>query len=256
MCDVCLWNMYVCLCVCTCDTAPLPLAVQEDGSLLKTLSNLLSGRDNQEGVHAGIVLVSIRCAIWSLSLIAALFLGPLLQRVLLGAHSSALSVEYNGRGLAAMRTLLVAPLAEEFVFRATFIALLARADMTRAVRIFVSPAIFALAHVSSVVHVRREQGAGMPPVPWRIAWAITGVQVSYTYVFGVIAAYMYVATLTLSAPFAAHAACNAIGLPRFHDVPSGRLGTFIWSAYVAGIALFVAGVVSSDMQPTAGVFAA
>lgn len=191
-------------------------------------------------------------ALRAVLLISALFLGPIVQaavdRYMRGGAPVDTACTPDDM-LASLRTLVVAPFAEEFVFRACVIAILHDGGAAPASLVWASPLCFGLAHLHNVFHVRYAPPAGYasthaadqrhpPRAPWGIAVQIALVQVCYTYIFGVIAAHLYVSTGTFVAPFVAHALCNYLGLPRVHEIGGGARGMLVWGAYAAGIALF------------------
>lgn len=107
--------------------------------------------------------------------------------------------------LLAFRNLLFAPAAEELVFRGIVLTALSAAHGTSSV-VLLSPCWFGAAHLHHLVEKLRTQSL-MP------ALLSTAVQFAYTYVFGVMAALLFLRTGTLLTAMASHTICNFVGLP-------------------------------------------
>jgi prenyl protein peptidase len=130
------------------------------------------------------------------------------------------------------RNLIVAPMSEEWVFRALTIPLflLARTSPPRIV--FITPLVFGLAHLhhlAEFLQARTPVGRRSPPTQ---AW-IQGIlrsmfQFTYTSLFGFFAAFVFVRTGSIWASVLAHSFCNHMGLPRLW----GKVGQFAEYDYV------------------------
>ncbi|KAK3698413.1 CAAX prenyl protease [Vermiconidia calcicola] len=116
------------------------------------------------------------------------------------------------------RNLIVAPITEEVVFRALTIPLflLAKTSPTRIV--FVTPAVFGLAHLHHLVDFIRSRtptGLRSPPsMIWLQGILRSTFQFAYTSLFGFFAAFVFLRTGNLYAAIVAHSFCNRMGLPR------------------------------------------
>ncbi|CAI5457644.1 unnamed protein product [Closterium sp. Yama58-4] len=133
------------------------------------------------------------------------------------------------------RNLVVAPLSEEFVFRAALCPLLLAGGFSVTSTVFICPLFFSLAHghhIWNLVHYHR---CSLPQ-----ALAMVGFQMAFTWVFGCLAAFIILRTGSLWASVAAHAFCNAMGVPDFQAALTHRHRYVICSAFVAGVALFAA----------------
>ncbi|CAI7868157.1 unnamed protein product [Closterium sp. NIES-54] len=131
------------------------------------------------------------------------------------------------------RNLVVAPLSEEFVFRAALCPLLLAGGFSVISTVFICPLFFSLAHghhIWNLVHYHR---CSLPQ-----ALAMVGFQVAFTWVFGCLAAFIILRTGSLWASVAAHAFCNAMGVPDFQAALTHRHRYVISAAFVAGVALF------------------
>ena len=125
--------------------------------------------------------------------------------------------------LAFLRTVIVAPIFEEFVFRLCFHEILTVSGYSLNAALIVSPLLFAAAHVhhhwSSCTN---SQIAG---------------QVVHTCVFGWLGGYLLV-TRSLWDAILAHAICNYIGLPSYSKSP--RLIRL--SLYAVGLVTFLGSI--------------
>ncbi|CAI5519467.1 unnamed protein product [Closterium sp. Naga37s-1] len=141
---------------------------------------------------------------------------------------------FHARNLVVVRTGEEirgnAPLSEEFVFRAALCPLLLAGGFSVISTVFICPLFFSLAHghhIWNLVHYHR---CSLPQ-----ALAMVGFQVAFTWVFGCLAAFIILRTGSLWASVAAHAFCNAMGVPDFQAALTHRHRY----AFVAGVALFV-----------------
>ncbi|KAK3925809.1 CAAX prenyl protease 2 [Frankliniella fusca] len=159
----------------------------------------------------------IQALFYPLVLTMILFLGSLLMQGLTGLwrlYAEPMYWFWNLSDLAFLRSHVVAPIAEEFVFRGCMMPLLLQCfPISRA--IFIAPLFFGVAHLHHMVdRVRHER------IPFLNAFIISIFQMSYTTVFGAYSAFLFVRTGHLAAPCIAHAFCNHIGFPDFSEVLS------------------------------------
>ncbi|XP_011878629.1 PREDICTED: CAAX prenyl protease 2 [Vollenhovia emeryi] len=176
----------------------------------------------------------IQATVVSLLLTMTLFLGPLsLQgfkwRLYTGWYpkasrgsesptvnrrTSALESMYwlgNVRTLIWWRNQVVAPLSEEWTFRACMLPLLLQC-FTPTTAIFVCPLFFGVAHFHHVVE-RVKIGMSI-----KHALFTSCFQSAYTTLFGAYAAFLFARTGHLVAPFAAHSFCNHMGFPDLSEI--------------------------------------
>ena len=134
--------------------------------------------------------------------------------------------------LCITRNLIFAPITEEIAFRSMMIPVLyaaftAAADGSSSSNGFymapvqialLSPAYFALAHIHHIIEKSR---GGMP---LKIAVLQVTVQLTYTSIFGVIAALIFMRTYSIAGPILSHFICNVCGLPDmdFTKPPNSR----------------------------------
>ncbi|PBC33879.1 CAAX prenyl protease [Apis cerana cerana] len=129
------------------------------------------------------------------------------------------------------RNLVVAPLAEEWTFRACMLPLLLQC-FTPTTAIFICPLFFGVAHFHHVVD-RVKAGMNL-----KHALFISCFQFAFTTLFGAYAAFLFAKTGHLAAPFTAHSFCNHMGCPDLSEVvavkdPLKRAGLF--SLFVIGL---------------------
>lgn len=164
-----------------------------------------------------------------LASVAALFLGPLMtlatsaylhaqtlrknnpKRAFVSTFMAALLGEMVGpyrRGCneVVLRALVVGPISEELVFRSCMLPLLLCAGLGKSKIIAFGPLLFGVAHVHHFLHNRHLVG-------WSLAAQEALLQLSYTYVFGVISATIFVRTGHLAPCILVHTFCNWMGLP-------------------------------------------
>jgi len=171
---------------------------------------------------------------WPLTLTAVLFLGPICALVTSDAGLYyLLHPVYVRRGfsdLLVWRNLAVAPLSEEFTFRACMLPVLLTHFSSRSA-VLVAPLFFGVAHLHHLIErVRKGQSLAA-------ATLVSAFQMAYTTAFGAYSAFLFLRTGHLVAPVMSHALCNFMGFPDVGEVarrenPSARTALIV--AYVAG----------------------
>eukprot|EP00898_Chlorokybus_atmophyticus_P009143 jgi/Chlat1/922/Chrsp108S01426 len=183
----------------------------------------------------------VKAALRAVALTAVLFAGPI-ATWLCSPHERRSSKGRLGwrvpdalRGLKDLRfwrNYVVAPLSEEFVFRGCTCALLIHAKWWRSAITFLSPLFFGVAHAHHALELVRLQQQ-----PISRALLTSGVQLSYTTVFGWYATYLLLRTGQLMAPIGAHVFCNYMGFPdiqALHKHPLRRLLLLVYAAGIVG----------------------
>ncbi|XP_018350382.1 PREDICTED: CAAX prenyl protease 2 isoform X1 [Trachymyrmex septentrionalis] len=156
----------------------------------------------------------IQATVISLFLTMTLFLGPLSLQGFNGLWRLYTEPMY---WLASVQTLtwwrnqVVAPLSEEWTFRACMLPLLLQC-FTPTTAIFVCPLFFGVAHFHHVVE-RVKMGMSI-----KHALFISCFQSTYTTLFGAYAAFLFARTGHFIAPFAAHSFCNHMGFPDLSEI--------------------------------------
>lgn len=175
----------------------------------------------------------IAACVYPLLLMAVLFAGPIALDVQELLRGRALSSFFPPTLPQTFRNLLVAPLTEEFVFRAGLISfLLARGESVQRC-LWLSPLYFGIAHIHHATDVERQRLLGV-----RAAVLSSVAQALYSTVFGWYAAGTFLATGSIAACVLPHALCNLLGFPRFSKMLSRP---YIRLALFGGILGFVAG---------------
>ncbi|RZF47558.1 hypothetical protein LSTR_LSTR009094 [Laodelphax striatellus] len=152
-------------------------------------------------------------SILPLILTGTLFLGPLALQGFSGIwnlYAEPMFWVNNVQSLHWLRNYVVAPLSEEFTFRACMIPLLLQC-LSTSKAIFICPLFFGIVF-----------------------------QFGYTTVFGVYSAYLFLRTGHFVAPFLAHAFCNHMGFPDFNELTSLQEPhrTIVMTLSVVGLVVF------------------
>ena len=182
-----------------------------------------------------------------LLLTASLFLGPMylhflhhpsLSLLLAHAGSFLSSLSSERSLLIKLRNLLLAPVCEEFIFRACVISLLLAADLPYSALLLLSPLLFGLSHLHHLVGLMRSKGFSVPQ-----AVAAVGFQLLHTTLFGTYAAYVYLSTGSVVACMLCHAFCNWMEFPDlgwignvYHPAYKRRVSVAL--VFVVGMLLF------------------
>ncbi|CAH0400561.1 unnamed protein product [Chilo suppressalis] len=194
----------------------------------------------QLGIRAsGLVAASIL----PLILTAVLFLGPLTMQFLSGTwklYAEPLYWISSWQDLIWVRNHFMAPLSEEWVFRACMMPMLLQC-LKPMTAVFMGPVLFGIAHFH---HLFERINTGYN---FQTALMISLFQFAYTSLFGAYSAYLFVRTGHVVAPLLAHIFCNHMGFPNFGEVnqypPTQRiliifsflLGFSIWCMYISSM---------------------
>lgn len=162
-------------------------------------------------------------------LTASLFAGPLLQWGLSG-RSDADSMA----PLQILRNLVMAPVTEEFCFRACMAPLFLLQGYSKKQTIFLTPIMFGVAHIHHLLEIVKFQGARLSS-----AIAVVSFQFLYTTLFGWYATYVFLSTGHLAAAVAVHSFCNWMGFPPIGDVLSHPQRNAVIATYLVGIVAFI-----------------
>uniref|UniRef100_A0A182T0X0 CAAX prenyl protease 2 n=1 Tax=Anopheles maculatus TaxID=74869 RepID=A0A182T0X0_9DIPT len=151
-----------------------------------------------------------------LLLTMVLFLGPLSVQLSNGIwriYSEPMYWMNAMRNLVWLRNHLVAPLSEEFTFRACMLPLLLQ-TFRPSVAMLITPLLFGLAHLH---HIKERLQNGRP---LREVLVVSFFQFFYTTIFGIYSAHLFVRSGHFVAPFVVHAFCNHMGFPDVQEVQS------------------------------------
>ncbi|XP_053613495.1 CAAX prenyl protease 2 isoform X1 [Plodia interpunctella] len=156
----------------------------------------------------------IMATIFPLFLTVVLFMGPLSMQYLSGLLKLYAEPVYwisNWQDLVWVRNHIMAPLSEEWVFRACMMPLLLQC-LDPLTAVFSGPLLFGIAHF----HHMLEQIRGGLAI--RTALMVSLFQFTYTSLFGAYSAYIFLRTGHFAASLVAHIFCNHMGFPNFSAV--------------------------------------
>ncbi|XP_003389726.1 PREDICTED: CAAX prenyl protease 2-like [Amphimedon queenslandica] len=163
-------------------------------------------------------------------LIPLLYAGPILQTLTSEGLVNPLADE---RPDIILRNYVVAPLAEEVVFRGCMVPLLLP-HLQSSWTIIIGPLFFGLAHIHHLIGRYLHEGE---PLLLGIINAL--FQTTYTSLFGMFSSYLFIRTGHLVTPVLSHSLCNVLGLPNFIGLRQHKYRYLVSVAYVAGLAGFI-----------------
>ena len=163
-------------------------------------------------------------------LIPLLYAGPILQTVLSEGFNSLLADE---RPDIVLRNYVVAPVAEEVVFRGCMVPLLLP-HLGSTWTVVLGPLFFGLAHVHHLIGRYIHEGE-----PLLLGLVNALFQTTYTSIFGMFSSYLFICTGHLATPIVSHSLCNVLGLPNFTGLSRHKYRYLVGVAYVAGLAGFI-----------------
>ena len=182
---------------------------------------------------------------------ASLFLGPLLEayyeNIEFGRKESLLSARRLYRryteDMVAVRAYILAPIFEEWVFRACMIVVLKQISdpesrlSTGAIALY-SPLYFGVAHLHHVYNMVYKEKRS-----WKSSLIVCFVQFLYTSLFGSYVAYVFCRTNNVYGIIIQHSFCNFMGLPQpvWFRNPQHYLNKYsviLSFGYIFGIASF------------------
>lgn len=150
-----------------------------------------------------------------LLLTMVLFMGPLSLHYMDGVFRLYLEPKYWTNSLKNyvwLRNHIVAPVSEEFIFRACMLPLLVP-HFGEGWSIFLCPLFFGVAHLHHMIEKVTQHKEEVSD-----AFKQSLFQMSYTTVFGAYSAFLFLRTGHFLAPVLAHAFCNHMGFPAFNEV--------------------------------------
>ncbi|RUS17468.1 CAAX protease self-immunity-domain-containing protein [Endogone sp. FLAS-F59071] len=136
--------------------------------------------------------------------------------------------------LVGLRNFIVAPITEEFIFRACIVSTLYLGGFSTLAIILISPLYFGIAHVHhgwEIYHTYGETSYAL-----KQALFTMGFQFLYTSLFGWYATYSFMRTGLLLPVILQHAFCNVMGFPDMSNVKRhpGWARIVIWTSLVLG----------------------
>ncbi|CAH8507263.1 unnamed protein product [Dicrocoelium dendriticum] len=172
--------------------------------------------------------------LYSTALTLAPYLGTLVDRMCSGQLYALFSGElweYRLFSWVSVRNLIVAPAAEELIFRACILYHLLPLYTSCWSLCVVSPLFFSIAHFHHMLeHIHDGE---------RVLHAFlkTLFQVAYTTIFGAYSAFLLLRTGSIFSAIVAHALCNLMSLPDFPGaLKRGRMRWGVWGQLLAIIA--------------------
>jgi len=181
------------------------------------------------GIRAGGFIPAL---ILPLILTSILFLGPMTPS-LLDRSWTITSFSYwkdNLQDILWLRNNIVAPVSEEFTFRACMLPQLLKCHSPTSATL-VAPLFFGVGHLHHMYENYRKQRRILQPL------LIACFQFTYTTLFGIYAAFLFVRTGHIIAPCIAHSYCNFIGFPDFGEIVHrrGYQRIILIVAYLSGL---------------------
>eukprot|EP00927_Polykrikos_kofoidii_P068695 TRINITY_DN6401_c0_g3_i1.p1 TRINITY_DN6401_c0_g3~~TRINITY_DN6401_c0_g3_i1.p1 ORF type:complete len:305 (+),score=35.81 TRINITY_DN6401_c0_g3_i1:22-915(+) len=182
----------------------------------------------------------VRATCCCLGLTTLIFAGPIVQHFIFVVKYKRPLVAWHARHpWMAARDYIMAPITEEFTFRACVVRLWVAASIPQAAIIFLSPLCFALAHAHHIVeHYRRERNK-------KAACMQVAFQLFYTSIFGTFSNFLLLRTGSTVAVILAHTFCNIQGFPDLEFLVSRRnllhkYRAWLGATYIIGIVMFSA----------------
>lgn len=143
-----------------------------------------------------------------------LFLGPLCVQMQNESLKVFMDTDFwigSFKNILWIRNHVMAPISEEFVFRACMMPLILQ-SFSPLTAVFITPLFFGTAHIH---HIGERLSLGME---LKTALVISCFQLTYTTVFGFYSAFLFARTGHFVAPFLVHAFCNHMGLPDVQEL--------------------------------------
>jgi len=188
------------------------------------------------GLHSSNILFA---SVFPLVLTIMLFLGPLLQNLLscyededCTGFSIRKGLTDNMKNIMCWRNFVLAPLTEEFVFRACMLPFIVPAYGLYS-SIYLCPLFFGFAHIH---HAIEGLNTGLT---LKVVVIRTAFQMSYTTVFGAYSAFLFLRTGHLIGPVLCHCFCNLMGFPEFGAIASSKFPKVVAVTYVIGLKIFL-----------------
>lgn len=165
-----------------------------------------------------------------LGLVLLLYIGPILQNLTSGEEWG--NPLYDRHDIM-IRNYIVAPIAEEIVFRSCMLPLM-RPHLGDTPSILITPLFFGIAHVHHMIeHLTRGT------LTFKASLLNVLLQTTYTSIFGIFSAYLFIRTGHMTSAILAHSLCNYMGLPEMWTIHRHRYRYMVGMAYVGGLIGFM-----------------
>ncbi|KAF2161079.1 hypothetical protein M409DRAFT_69948 [Zasmidium cellare ATCC 36951] len=157
-----------------------------------------------------------------LLLVMVLYTGPLYETIFVDGGIREFNLKAIKETLwdspTSNRNVVIAPWAEELVFRSLVISLYLLAKVSPIRIVFVTPLVFGVAHVHHLIEFVQSHtppGRTLPTSNVLLMGIVRSLfQFAYTSLFGFFTAFVYLRTGNVFASITAHMFCNYMGLPR------------------------------------------
>lgn len=167
---------------------------------------------------------AVKAVVNALALNTILFSGEIFQ-----IFRGMTRIAYTKIDFTTIKTIIIAPFFEEFIYRTCLINLFIEAGVySDTYCVLIVPFFFAISHLHHVFQQQRKQrqlkqwllqeNQPMPEGQWisfRKALLIALFKLAYTQVFGIYSGFVYIRTGSLWPAIALHSQCNFFGFPSF-----------------------------------------
>lgn len=168
-----------------------------------------------------------------LLLTCILFVGPLLFYALCPSYRRWRSLSEPVYTIHDARDYIIAPIAEEWVFRACMAPILWLQGVSKPSIVFMTPLFFGAAHLHHLGDLVLVSG-----VPKAQAFIQVLFQFAYTTIFGWFATYTFLSTGHLLSAVLVHVLCNVMGFPPLDVMRTHARANFLLAATVLGMVAF------------------
>lgn len=167
---------------------------------------------------------TLKACLNALALNTILFSGEIFQ-----IFRGMTKIAYSKVDFTTIKTILFAPLFEEFIYRSCLINIFIEAGVyTETYCVLVLPCYFAISHLHQVFQQQRKQrqlknwaikeNVTLPSDQWvsiRKSLLIALFKLTYTNIFGIYSGFVYIRTGSLWPAIVLHSHCNFFGFPSF-----------------------------------------
>lgn len=169
---------------------------------------------------------------WPTLLILVLYSGPIFQNWIDGDPLFGQGIVTQRKDII-LRNYIIAPLAEEWIFRACMLLLL-RPATGEWYAVLVCPIFFGIAHVHHLIDWYRINDG----TSFRHACLSVVIQITYTSTFGLFTGFLFIRTSHFIGLVICHSLCNMMGLPPIEHAFKHPRKHSILAAYILGTILF------------------
>eukprot|EP01100_Stratorugosa_tubuloviscum_P011671 TRINITY_DN5254_c0_g1_i2.p1 TRINITY_DN5254_c0_g1~~TRINITY_DN5254_c0_g1_i2.p1 ORF type:complete len:283 (+),score=79.27 TRINITY_DN5254_c0_g1_i2:56-904(+) len=168
-----------------------------------------------------------------LFLVIILFLGPILMIYFeLGPNdfiTNLVSI-FKAPSVFTLRNIIVAPIAEEIVFRGCMCPLIIAAGFSPISALFMTPLFFGIAHLHHILNSVYSQQVALKQAVFEAVF-----QLFYTTLFGWFASFIFLRTGHIIGCIICHAFCNSMGFPQFDEINNYKQASIIKIGFIIGM---------------------